>query len=154
MNATAVRPVRDQGAIDREHLRLLSIFHFVAAGMAVVGLLFLVGHYALFSMFFSDPQMWHKAQGAQNMPDPRFMMGMFRVFYMVFGTWFLASAVINVLSGVFMRRMQHRLFSLIVAGFNCLHMPLGTILGVFTFIVLCRESVARDYAGQPPAAVS
>jgi hypothetical protein len=38
-----------------------------------------------------------------------------------------------------------RLFSLIVAGFMCMFFPFGTALGVFTFIVLTRESVRRLY---------
>lgn len=154
MNVTAAGPVRDQGVIDREHIRLLSIFHFVAAGMALVGLLFIAGHYALFSVFLNSPEMWKNANGAQNMPDPKTFIAIFRWFYLVFGTWCLVSAVVNLLSGLFMRRLKNRVFSLIVAGFDCLHMPLGTILGIFTFIVLCRESVARAYAGQPPNAVS
>jgi len=151
MNATAASPVRDQSVIDREHLRLLAIFHFVAAGMAFMGLLFLMGHYALFHFFFADPEFLRKAGGVQNGPPPAFIMAMFRGIYVALGSWFAVSGVANVLSGVFMRRLQHRVFSLVVAGFNCIHMPLGTILGVFTFIVLSRESVARSYAEQPAA---
>jgi hypothetical protein len=144
MNATASGLVRDQSVIDREHLRLLSIFHFVAAGMAFMGLLFIAGHYAIFRLFLSDPHMWAKA--AQGGATPAFVMAVFRWIYMVLGTWFALSGIANVLSGIFMRRFRHRLFSLIVAGFNCFHMPLGTILGVFTFIVLSRDSVAKAYA--------
>jgi hypothetical protein len=33
-----------------------------------------------------------------------------------------------------------------VAGINCLWVPLGTALGVCTFIVLLRESVNKLYA--------
>ena len=154
MNVTAAGPVRDQGVIDREHLRLLSIFHFVAAGMALVGLVFLVGHYALMSVFFNNPEMWPNGRDPKNVPDPHAFFAIFRWFYVIFGTWCLVSAVLNVLSGLYMRRLKNRVFSLIVAGFDCLHMPLGTLLGIFTFIVLCRESVARAYAGQPPTAVS
>lgn len=154
MNATAAGPVRDQSVIDREHIRLLSIFHFVAAGMAFVALLFLVGHYALMSVFLNNPEMWKNAKGGPQGPDPAMVMGFFRWFYLIFGAWCLASAVLNLLSGLYMRRLKNRVFSLVVAAIDCLHMPFGTILGIFTLIVLCRESVARAYAEQPPTAVS
>lgn len=151
MNATAASPVRDQSVIDREHLRLLSIFHFVAAGMALVGLLFIAAQYMFFHFFLANPELLQKAGQAQGGPPPAFVMAMFRGFFVFFGLWCAASGVVNILSALFMRRLRHRVFSLIVAGFNCLHVPLGTILGVFTFIVLTRESVARAYTGPPPA---
>jgi hypothetical protein len=147
MSATPSSFVRDQGVIDREHVRLLAIFHFVAAGMAFVGLLFLVGHYSIMNLFLSEPDIWEKSKQA---PPPAVFMVMFRAFYMFFGAWFVLSGVLNVLSGIFMRRFQHRVFSLVVAGFNCLHIPLGTVLGIFTLIVLSRDSVARSYADAAP----
>ena len=152
MNIMAASPVRDQSVIDREHLRLLAIFHFVAAGMAFMGLLFVLGHYAIFHFIFSNPEFWEKAQRTQGAPPPGFIMGLARVLYTLFGSWFLFSGVMNVLSGVFMRGQRHRVFSLVVAGFNCIHIPMGTILGVFTFVVLSRESVIRSYDAQPTAA--
>jgi hypothetical protein len=47
-NMNPLPPIpRDQRKIDADHLKLLAIFHFVGAGLAVLGLLFLLGHYAL-----------------------------------------------------------------------------------------------------------
>src|SRR5439155_9386746 len=43
---------------DREHLRLLSIFHFVFAGLAILGLAFLCVHYFIMHTAFSNPDMW------------------------------------------------------------------------------------------------
>jgi hypothetical protein len=40
---------------------------------------------------------------------------------------------------------RSRLMCLIVAGINCLSVPLGTVLGVFTFIVLFRPQVAASF---------
>ena len=36
--------LRDQRKIDTDHLRLLAVFHFVIAGLAIVGIGFLVLH--------------------------------------------------------------------------------------------------------------
>ncbi len=133
---------RDQRKIDAEHLKLLSIFHFVGAGLALVGLLFLVAHFALFHAFFANPKMWenHK-QG----PPPAELFAVFKWFYLIVAIWFVGSGILNLLSALFIRARKHRTFSLIVSGINCLHVPLGTVLGVFTIIVLIRESVRELY---------
>jgi len=133
--------MRDQRAIDAGHLNVLAIFHFVAAGMALLGIAFLGLHYALFHAFLSDPAMWAK----QKNPPPKEFFAMFEWFYVVFGVWFGASAIFNLISGLCIRRRTHRNFSIMVAAFNCLQMPLGTVLGVFTIIVLMRDTVREVY---------
>jgi hypothetical protein len=136
---------RDQRKIDADHLKLLSIFHFVAAGLALLGILFIVGHYALFHTFLSNRNMWeNQKQG----PPPAEFFAMFKWFYLVFAVWTISSGVLNLVSGLFIRARKHRTFSLIVAGINCLHIPLGTVLGVFTIIVLMRDSVRELYEAE------
>ena len=135
---------RDQRQIDAEHLKLLSIFHFVAAGLSLIGLLFVVLHYTIFSTIFTNPHVWQNAKQPTPMPPPEFLV-LLKVFYLVFGGWFLASGVLNVIAGLALRARKHRTFTLVVAAVNCLHMPLGTVLGVFTFIVLLRNSVRELY---------
>jgi hypothetical protein len=55
----------------------------------------------------------------------------------------LMLALAQFLVGRFLGQRKHHTFCLVVAGLNCRNMPLGTILGVFTFIVLLRPSVKR-----------
>jgi hypothetical protein len=50
--------LRDQRKVDSDHLRLLAVFHFVIAGLAVFGLGFLVLHYVMMEVFMADPEMW------------------------------------------------------------------------------------------------
>jgi hypothetical protein len=45
---------------DAEHLKLLSIFHLIGAGLAFIGILFLLGHHAIFSTFINNPKMWQR----------------------------------------------------------------------------------------------
>jgi hypothetical protein len=52
-------------------------------------------------------------------------------------------ATLEILTGVFLTRHRNRLFCLIMAGITCLSVPLGTILGVFTFVVLLRPGVTE-----------
>ena len=133
---------RDQRKIDADHLKILSIFHFVGAGLALLGILFLLAHFAMFHFIFTNPKFW---QDQKQGPPPAELFAMLKWFYLVFGMWFLASVVLNVISGLCLRARKHRTFSLVVAGINCLHIPLGTVLGVFTIIVLIRDSVRELY---------
>jgi hypothetical protein len=128
--------------IDAEHLRLLMIFHFVSAGLAFIGFAFALLYNFLFETVFANPDFWTDA----NQPaPPQQFVGVFRWVVGAFAVWFLASALLNLFSGMFLRSRRYRTFSMVVAGLNCLHIPLGTALGIFTFIVLGRDSVRQLY---------
>jgi Na+-driven multidrug efflux pump len=133
---------RDQRKVDADHLNLLAIFHFVGAGLALLGILFLLAHFEIFHAVFENPKMWeNQKQG----PPPAGFFAIFKWFYLVMGLWFLGSAILNVISGLCLRARKQRTFSMVVAGINCVHLPLGTVLGVFTMIVLLRDSVRQAY---------
>jgi len=85
----------------------------------------------------------------QGLPPVQFFAA-FRWFYVVSAVWFLGSGVLNLMAGFFIRARRHRMFSLVVAATNCLHMPIGTALGVFTIVVLTRDSVRQAYEGLTP----
>ena len=53
--------------------------------------------------------------------------------------------VLTILSGRYIAQRRRRMFSMVIAGINCASFPLGTLLGVFTFIVLLRPSVKAMY---------
>jgi len=76
---------------------------------------------------------------------PKEMKAFFIGFYIVMGLMILTASVCNVLSGVFIRKRKHRIFSMVIAGLNCLQIPFGTALGVFTLVVLARPSVKSAY---------
>ena len=130
---------------DGDHLTILAIFHFIGAGFALLGILFLVGHYFMLHTFLLDPKMWANQKGG---PPPPEFFAIFKWFYVVFGVWFVASGILNVISGLCLRARKHRTFSMVVAGMNCLHLPMGAVLGVFTIVVLVRDSVRELYEAQ------
>jgi hypothetical protein len=72
---------------------------------------------------------------------------MFRLtFFLIGGTivlfgWTLAP--VTAYAGRCIDRREKYTFCLIAAGLNCMHIPVGTILGVFTLIVLTRDSVRQ-----------
>ena len=127
---------------DAEHLKLLSIFHFILAGFCFLGIAFVALHYAFMRVFFMNPEIWKNQKGGT--PPAEF----FKIFIWVYAfaiVVLIAVSALNLLSGMFIRRRKHRIFTLVVAGLNCLQVPLGTALGVFTIIVLTRQSVQQLY---------
>ena len=136
--------MRDQRKVDADHLKLIAVFHFVLAALGVVGLGFLFLHYAFVQHFLGDPGMWKNQKDA---PPPE-IFAFFKWFYFAFGMMIATSAAFNLVSGLAILRRKYRMLSLIVAGLNCLFFPFGTVLGVFTFVVLLRDSVAEFYEAQ------
>jgi hypothetical protein len=70
--------------------------------------------------------------------------------FVIFGTIGLllgwTSGILTILSGRGLAKQRSRTLSLVMAGVNCLSVPIGTTLGVFTFVVLFRPSVQALYA--------
>ena len=127
---------------DEEHLRLLAIFHFVGAGLALLGLMLLGLHFTVMHTLITNQYFW---QNSRSGPPPAAFFAVFQVFYFFGAIWFITSGVLNVISGFCLRARTNRTFSIIVAAINCLHLPLGTALGIFTLIVLTRSSVRELY---------
>ena len=132
-----------QRLADQQHLRLLSIFHYVYGGFAFLGICFVVGHFFLmrFVMTNAASTGMKPAEAAQIEQ----MFGFFIAFYILIGIFCLLLGIGNILSGSFLGKRRHRIFIMVVSGFNCLNVPLGTILGIFTFIVLLRPSVTMEF---------
>jgi len=60
--------------------------------------------------------------------------------------------ILDLVTGYCLMKRRARTFCMVMAGISCIAIPLGTILGVFTLIVLGRESVRRAFAaGNVPA---
>ena len=133
---------RDQRQIDAQHLRLLTIFHYVLAALSLVGLGFLALHWLLMSSLILNPDAW---QNSKSGPPPEQFLALFKWFYVIAGFFIVASGAATLVSGIMIRRRRARVFSLIVAGLNCLAFPFGTVLGIFTLLVLLRPSVEELY---------
>lgn len=61
----------------------------------------------------------------------------------------LTFALCLLISGHWLTRHRNTIFIQIVAAVNCLLIPYGTVLGIFTFLVLHRP-VARQLFSAPP----
>ena len=127
---------------DEEHLRLLAVFHYVVAGIGALFACFPLIHVAVGLMLFLSPAFVGKGQA--NLPPHWF--GLF--FMMIGGVFVLlgwSAAICTFISGRYLAKRRKRLFSYVMGAVLCAFMPFGTILGVFTLIVLGRESVRQLY---------
>ncbi len=178
---------------DTEQLRLLAIFHYVAAGLGVLGLLGLLFHFLFMRSLFglmedlpmaveampevvieqqveieppgpiepldSAPLVDREKQGqdaarnaeAVSKAFSKFSdsLGWIKYLYLGLGAFAIFKITLNILSARFIGQRRNKIFSLVTGGLNCMSFPIGTMLGVFTFVVLSRESVSASYRKNP-----
>ena len=52
-----------------------------------------------------------------------------------------------VAAGRFLKQQRHDMFCLVIAGVTCMFAPFGTVLGVFTIVVLLPVFVKQRFSG-------
>lgn len=130
---------------DLEHLRLLSIFHYVVGGLIALFACFPIIHLVIGLTFLTT-------DFPQKPGEPEFPAKIFGLIFtiipliIILGGWILA--VLTVIAGRKLSKQQSYIFCLAVAGVLCIFMPFGTVLGVFTILVLMRDSVKALFNGQ------
>lgn len=131
-------PVQQQNP-DTEHLKLISIFHYIVSGLAAFFACIPFIHFAIGLFMILAPQKF----GQGNNQPPAFMGWLFVVmasFFILAGWTF---AVLVLIAGRFIARRKHYQFCFVVACVECILMPFGTVLGVFTILVLNRPTVKQ-----------
>jgi len=128
---------------DLEHLRLLSVFHYVLAAFA--------GLFSLFPILYLGMGLavitGHFPDSHSGNPMPAFMGWFFVLFGAAWLVCGLAFAICLWLSGRFLAQHRRYVFCLVMAAISCMFTPFGTVLGVFTIIVLMRPSVRELFEG-------
>lgn len=129
---------------DEQHLNLLAVFHYVVGSIAALIAMFPIFHLLLGVFFILYPG---SLEGKGDPPPPAvgWLFVIVAAFCILVG-WVFAALIIA--AGRCLARRKHYLFCLVMAGIECMFMPLGTVLGVFTIIVLMRESV-KPLFGRP-----
>ena len=125
-----------------DQLGLLATFHYVVAALGALFACLPLIHVAIGLMFILHPAFL--TEGQHPAPPPWFGL-IFVLFGGVFVLMGWAMAVCTFLSGRFLARRRHRMFSMVVAGLLCMFAPFGTVLGVFTIIALSKDSVQQLY---------
>jgi hypothetical protein len=139
-------PPHPQALQDAEHLKLLAIFHYVLAGLAALFGSIPIIHVVVGIMMVSGKiPMGHPPAGAPaGTPMPVTPMD-FGWFFIVLGggmivlSWTYAGLMFY--AGRCLSARQKRTFCFVMACISCIHIPMGTALGIFTILVLQRPSV-------------
>lgn len=130
-----------------EHdLKLLSIGYYIQAGI--------VGFYSLMMlayMSFIGTILTAVARDAQQHGRPAIPPGIISLVSVIAAIALIlcvAYAVCHFLAGYWIRRHRNWVFVYVVAALACLGIPYGTVLGIFTFMVMQRSAAQRLF-GRP-----
>jgi hypothetical protein len=132
------------GSKDEEHLKLLTIFHYVVAGLTALFASIPLIHVGLGLMMVLRPDFLNNGH---NGGAPPAWFGF--IFIAIGGVIIVlgwAVAICTFISGRYLAQRKKRMFSFVTGAVLCMFMPFGTVLGIFTILVLNRESVQRLYA--------
>jgi len=124
---------------DKEHLQLLAIFHYVVAGLAAL-LSFFPLLYTTVGTIFIFAARHGTAKPGEDLP-PEFLGWIFAVLGALLFLIGIAMAICILIAGRSLALRKRYSFAFVMACIECLFIPFGTILGVFTIVVLSRESV-------------
>jgi hypothetical protein len=127
---------------DREYLKLLSIFHYVVGGLAALFACFPIIYIAVGILAVYAPGTMDSEGDA--------LPALFGWIFIIVGAGLIlvgwTFAVFTIIAGRYLVRQVHYLFCMVVAAIECIFMPFGTVLGVFTIIVLVKPSVKKMFA--------
>lgn len=127
-----------QNILDQEHLRLLRIGYIVAGAFdGLVGLFMLI--YVLFGILMVAGGFPGSTRPGD--PNPAFFGLFFVIFGLVFSFIMAGLSLLKLTTARALGQRRSRLLCQIAAGASCLQTPWGVLLGVFTFLVLGRDSV-------------
>ncbi|MEM7481097.1 MAG: hypothetical protein AAF481_07970 [Acidobacteriota bacterium] len=128
----------------KNHLDLLAIGYFILGGFCLLIPLFALLYLGLGTFMVVAPDEF-------NGDAPPAAVGCFVMaiggFLILLG---MAYALLMIWTGLNLRRRQRRMFCLVMAGISALNMPFGTILGVFTMVLLTQPDVQALFENGPP----
>jgi hypothetical protein len=127
-----------QCVVDEEHLKLLRYGYFLSGAWNVFWAFFPLIYVAM-GFFF----MTTMPRGAAGEPDPRTIGMMFAIIGACVSLIMVVLSVLKFLTARALGRRTSRTLCYITAAICCFAIPYGTALGVCTFLVLSRPSVAE-----------
>lgn len=121
---------------DEEHLQILSAFHYIVG--AIVAL------FSCFALIYVAIGISAFNHGNASGP-PLFVGGIFLAIggVLLIVGWVYAACLLA--TGRFLTQRRAYTFCFVISLFSCLFAPFGTILGIFTILVLVKPSVKMQF---------
>lgn len=127
---------------DLQHLGYLRIGHLVNAGI-----LFLIALFPVIHLVMGIAMIAGMFEGEKD-PPPEFLGYFFVVIAVILMAMFGALAVLNLYAARALGAQKNWIFCVVMAAVNIMFSPLGIIIGVFSLVVLLRESVKQLFASR------
>jgi hypothetical protein len=126
---------------DLQYLKLLSIFHYVVGGLAALFACFPVIYIVIGILAVYAPGTMDSEGDA--------LPALFGWIFIIIGAGLIvlgwAFAVCIICAGRYLARQVHYMFCMVIAAIECIFMPFGTVLGVFTIVVLTKSFVKKMF---------
>jgi hypothetical protein len=159
-----VSPDEELQIVTRERLRILAWGCYIHGGFTMVMMSFFVMPFLfmMIAMSTMSASQWNKptptaptnysalptptaTPAAAAEPPPKVF---FAIFGAVFGVIILVNmtlAALTIYAGRCIQQRKHKILIYIIAVINCLFLPYGTLLGVFTIIVLSSPAGEAEF---------
>ena len=128
---------------DAKQLDLLAVFHYVVGGIMAFFSCMPFMH-VFMGLAMVSGKFFENADGSAP-PDAAFGW-----IFVIMGSMFIlfgwAISICIIVAGRKLKHRKSRMYCMVVAGIECMFMPFGTVLGVFTLIALNKESVQEIFA--------
>jgi len=127
---------------DAKQLDLLSIFHFVLGGILALFSCFPFMH-VIMGVLIVSGKFFEGTESSQPPPNA------FGWIFIIMGSLFILCgwtlSVFIIIAGFKLKKRRNRMFCMVIGAIECVFMPFGTVLGVFTLIALNKESIKQTY---------
>ena len=148
--------LQNQEGMDADNLQTLALCHFIMGGLIALFSCLFIFHIVMGAMMIHNPSAFNPAPPGRSAPSipaalgfPPMMGYMFLTMGIIAGGGGWTLGGLTAYAGRCLKERRHYIFILIIAGCNCAFvMPLGTLLGAFTFVVLLRPTVKALFDSQ------
>jgi hypothetical protein len=127
---------------DEDHLQVLSVFYYIMGGMGCLFALIPLLYVAIGVGLVCFPEGLQDGNGEAPPAAIGWLFGAMGLVFFLVGQAF---AICTILAGRFIASRKHYMFTFVIGCIKCMSFPLGTALGVFTILVLSRDSVKKLY---------
>jgi hypothetical protein len=129
--------------ITRHDLKILSVCYYIQAGLLGFYALLVLAYGALFATILQSIP-----RGADQAQLPAGVAKLIGGVLTAGGILTAVAALVTFLCGRYLPQARNRRFCYAVAALTCLGIPYGTVLGIYTFIVLGRPETKQIAAGE------
>jgi len=119
----------------------LGLFHLISRILTLAYAVLLLFYMSFISIIFNFVEKFEGTENAMNGDFPH------EILTIIFSIWgivlffMIGFGICKIFSRKYLKGKKNRVFSMIISALECLSFPYGTLLGVFTLIVLNRDSV-------------